>query len=60
MGIGLAVVVMRALRDEVFGLQIPSAWFVMAVALAIAASCAGVIAASARRVTAIDPIATLR
>jgi predicted permease len=60
LGLAAAVIVMRALRNEVFGLQGAGPWFLAAIAAAIGASCAVVIAMSARRVVAIDPIATLR
>jgi predicted permease len=61
-GIGLvvALVVLRIWRDRVFGLQAANPWFLAVIGVAIAAVCAAVIATSARRVTSIDPIRSIR
>jgi ABC-type antimicrobial peptide transport system permease subunit len=59
-GLAVAVLVMRVLRDKVFGLKLPSGWFLAAVVIAIVIACACVIAASARRVVGIDPMRMLR
>jgi ABC-type antimicrobial peptide transport system permease subunit len=60
LGLAVALLVMRVWRDQVFGLQVANPWFMTAAALAVGAACALVIAGSARRVIAIDPVRSMR
>jgi putative ABC transport system permease protein len=58
-GLGLALVAVRILRGQVFGLD-GATWFFLPVGLAVVLASAVVIAASARRVIAIDPLISIR
>jgi putative ABC transport system permease protein len=59
-GFVIALGAVRVLRGQVFGLDAPVSWFFVCVALGIAAVAAIVIATSARRVIAIDPLLSIR
>jgi putative ABC transport system permease protein len=59
-GFVVALGAVRVLRGQVFGLDAPVSWFFVRVALGIAAVAAIVIATSARRVIAIDPLQSIR
>ena len=58
-GLGLALVAVRILRGQVFGLD-AATWLFLPVGLAVVLASAVVIAASARRVIAIDPLISIR